>query len=138
MKNYQAVYYRDPRGAEPVNDAIDGLPPPHQESVDWTIGLLNELNDERPHLPFPYSSALKGKDYRAFRELRCDCGSTHHRIIFRRSRRLLVLLHMIVDKRTGEISEGDKKIAVDRWNDFVARMDSIPRGNPRAIGRDAP
>ena len=86
---YQAVYYRDSDGNEPVTRAIDRLPVECQDSVDWSIGLLNSLSDARPGLPHPYSSALKGGKYRAFRELRASCGGTHYRIIFRRSHRFL-------------------------------------------------
>ena len=133
---YQAIYYRDRNGGQPVSDVIDTLATSCQESVDWQISLLNDLSDERPHLPFPHSSALKGKRYRAFRELRCDCGKQHHRIIYRRSHRFLILLHMILDK-AGEIAEQDKEIALQRWDDFTARMDANPTAKPRAMGQDA-
>jgi len=105
--------------------------------VDWMIGLLNALSDANPHLGYPHSSQIRGKDFREFRELRADCGRTHHRILFRRSGRLFILLHIVVNKR-GELPAADKQIALDRWRDFVARMDAKPRGNPRAIGHDAP
>jgi len=39
--SYQAVYYRDSDGNEPVTRAIDRLPVECQDSVDWSIGLLN-------------------------------------------------------------------------------------------------
>lgn len=121
----------------PVGDAIDALRPSCQDSVDWQISLLNDLSDTRPHLGYPHSSALKGARYRAFRELRCDCGKQHHRIIFRRSDRFLILLHIVLDKE-GAVPEQDKKIALDRWDDFTARMDAIPTAEPRAMGKDAP
>lgn len=44
---------------------------------------------------------------------------------------------MILNKE-GEILEQDKKIALDRWNDFIARMDAVPVAKPRAMGKDAP
>ena len=93
--------------------------------------------DARPHLGDPHSSALRGEKYRTFRELRCDCGKQHHRIIFRRSDRFFILLHMILNKE-GEIPEQDKQIARERWDDFVARMDATPTAKPRAMGNDAP
>jgi len=134
---YQAVFYRDPQGRMPVSVAIDRLGPTCQDSVDWQIGLLNELHDERPHLPFPHSSALKGKSFAGLRELRCHCGKRHHRIIYRRSGRFFILLHMILDKE-GAIPEQDKSIAIRRWDDFKQRMDAKPTGTPRAMGSDAP
>ena len=120
---------------EPVSDYIDALDATCQDSVDWKIGLLNQLSDSNPELPFPHSSALKGPRYRAFRELRAHCGRTHHRILFRRSGRFIILLHAL--RKTGEVSEGDKAIALERWEDFTARMDAIPRADPRAMGHDA-
>ncbi len=135
--SYQAIYYRDRAGRMPVSDAIDRLGPSCQDSVDWQISLLNDLSDKRPHLGDPHSSALKGARYRAFRELRCDCGKQHHRIIFRRSARFFILLHIILNKE-GELSEQDKRIALDRWKDFIARMDAVPTAKPRAMGKDAP
>lgn len=134
---YQAIYYRDRAGREPVNAAIDTLSPDCQESVDHCISLLNRLDSSNPDLPSPYSSAIRTHRYRAFRELRADCGRTHHRIIFRRSNNVFILLHIILNK-TDDIPEGDLKIASDRWDDFKERMDSVPRKNPRAMGHDAP
>jgi phage-related protein len=129
----QAVYYRDPQGAEPVNDYIDGLPPERQEELDATIDLLNRLRPEDPPLPFPHSSQIEGQ----LRELRCHYGRDLYRILYRRSDNLFVLLH-ILEKRTKEIPEADKQIARDRWDDFKARMDALKRRPPRAAGHDAP
>jgi hypothetical protein len=134
---YQAIYYCDPAGREPVNEAIDSLGAACQESVDWLVGLLNLTHDGNPTIPYPYSSALRGAKYRGLRELRADCGKTHHRIIYARSDRFWILLHMILNK-TDEIPESDKAIGLARWLDFKARMDANPRANPRAMGHDAP
>jgi hypothetical protein len=135
--SFQAVFYRDEEGREPVNDFIASLEPRAQDSVDWTIDLLNGLTDDNPELGYPYSSALKGNDYRAFRELRVHAGRTRFWIIFRRSERLFVLLHM-VQHQGDDIPTADKDIAVARWNDFRRRMDAPVRRPPRAAGSDAP
>ena len=134
---FQAVYYRDAAGNEPVDDANNRLDPGCQESIDWRIGLLNRLDDTNPELPMPYSSAIRTARYRAFRELRAECGKTHHRILYRRSRRLIVLLHAIIGK-TEDIPEQDLKVAAARWDDFLARIDAPVRVPPRAAGHDAP
>lgn len=134
---YQAVYYRDRQGREPVNEFIDRLEPTCQDQLDWYIDLLNGLSDSNPELGFPYSSALKGTRYRAIRELRAACGRRRYRILFRRSDRFLVLLHAFA-KDTGEVPEHEKAIALTRWLDFKARMAAVPRRHPRAIGHDAP
>ncbi len=77
--SYQAIYYRDSSAVEPVRDIIGALGATCRESVHWKIGLLNKLASTNPELPDPHSSALKGKDYRAFRELRAHCALSRHR-----------------------------------------------------------
>ena len=134
---YQAVYFRDSSGREPVKAFIDTLDPNCQDEIDWCISLLDGLSDANPELPFPYSSAVKGDQYRGIRELRASCGRAAYRILFRRSGRFFVLLHAF-EKRTREIPERDAETARDRWRDFQRRMDANPRSDPRAIGHDAP
>ena len=133
---YQAIYYRDSRRRQPVKDFIRTLDDECQDSIDWTVDLLNGLSDSNPHLGDPYTSGLKGKDYTSFRELKTDCGRMHYRIFFRRHDRFFILLHMVY--KTNKIEEGDKKIALDRWNDFIERMNVEVRKPPRAMGSDAP
>jgi hypothetical protein len=53
--HFQAVYYRDPAGFEPVRDFVDALPEHIQAAVENQIARLNLLTDEIPHLPFPHS-----------------------------------------------------------------------------------
>src|ERR1035437_2354074 len=65
---YQAVFYRDEDGKEPVNDFVAALDPRAQDSIDWMIGLLNGLTDENPELGHPDTSALKGGGDSAFGE----------------------------------------------------------------------
>jgi phage-related protein len=128
-----AVYYRDPEGAEPVNDFIDDLAPAVQAALDLQIDRLNLLSPRDPPLPFPHSSQVENE----LRELRCHYGNRLFRVLYRRSDRLFVLLH-IFEKRSRAISEADKAIARERWDDFKARMDNQPRRPPRAAGHDAP
>ena len=129
---YQAVYYRDDRGREPVNDYVDELDGVCQESIDWKIGLLNQLSDSNPDLPFPHSSQLKGTKYRAFRELRAGCGRKHYRIIFRRSERFFILLH-IIHKNTGETPRGSQG---DRPGSLEGFRGADGRRSPREPARD--
>ncbi len=91
------------------------------------------LTTSSPHLPFPHSSQVEGE----LRELRCHYGSEHYRVLYRRSRNLIVLLHMF-RKDTGKIPEREIAIAKERWADFKARMDAERRRPPRAAGHDAP
>jgi phage-related protein len=71
------------------------------------------------------------------RELRCHYGRELYRILYRRSERLAVLLHIFA-KRSAKIDQRDIRIAGERWEDFKARMEAQPRTPPRAAGHDAP
>jgi phage-related protein len=130
---FQAVYYRAPDGSQPVDDFIAGLDVRRQAALDLQIERLNLLGPRQPHLPFPHSSQIEGE----LRELRCHFGSEHYRILYRRSRNLIVLLHMF-RKDTGAVPEREKETARKRWSDFVARMNAARRKPPRAAGGDAP
>jgi phage-related protein len=64
-------------------------------------------------------------------------GSEHYRVLYRRSERLIILLHAF-RKNTGKLPVFKIKVAQNRWEDFKARMDAQSRKPPRAAGRDAP
>jgi len=66
-----------------------------QVVLDNQIDRLNTLTPSRPSLPFPHSSQVKG-------ELRCHYGRESYRVLYRRSRNLIVLLH-IFRKDTGKV-----------------------------------
>jgi phage-related protein len=133
LSDFQAVYYRDRHGEEPVRQFVDGLDEDTQAAIENQIDRLNLLSDEVPHLPFPHSSQIDGE----LRELRCHYGRQLYRILYRRSDRLLVLLSVFA-KRSAKVPEGDVRLAQQRWQDFKARMDAERRLPPRAAGHDAP
>lgn len=133
MGDFKAVYYRDRDGREPVRNFVDGLDDEAQAVIDNQIDRLNLLSDQMPHLPFPHSSQVDGE----LRELRCHYGRNLYRVLYRRSGRLVILLHIFV-KRSSKIPASDIHIAHQRWADFKARMDANPRVPPRAAGSDAP
>jgi phage-related protein len=133
MSPFQAVYYRAPDGNEPVRDFLESLDEDSQAAIEHQIGRLNLLSDTTPHLPFPHSSQVDGE----LRELRCHYGRDLYRILYRRSDRLVVLLHIFA-KRSAKINHRDILTAQERWEDFTARMDAQPRVPPRAAGHDAP
>jgi len=134
MASFHAVYYRAPDGVEPVRAFLDDDVDDETAAVlALQIERLNLLSDQVPHLPFPHSSQVDGE----LRELRCHYGRQLYRVLYRRSDRLLVLLH-IFSKRTAKVPASEIKIAKDRWDDFKARMDADPRTPPRAAGHDAP
>lgn len=133
MANLQAVYYRAPDGSEPVDQLIDRLSVKRQVALDNQIDRLNMLTPSNPHLPFPHSSQIEGE----LRELRCHYGRELYRILYRRSRNLIVLLH-IFRKDTGKVPQAEVDAANARWQDFLERMDAPRRRPPRAAGHDAP
>ncbi len=102
-------------------------------ALDNQIDRLNMLSPANPHLPFPHSSQVRGE----LRELRCHYGRELFRVLYRRSRNLVILLH-IFRKDTGAIPESEIRIAEERWADFQARMNAKRRRRPRAAGHDAP
>jgi len=133
MSNFQAVYFRDASGGEPVVDFLDALDPKTRAALRNHIGRLNLLRDEQPHLPFPHSSQIDGE----LRELRCHRGREHYRVLYARSESLIVVLHAF-PKRTAQIPRAEIETARQRWTDFKERMNARPRRQPRAAGRDAP
>lgn len=133
MAPFHAVYYRDSAAQEPVRAFLDGLDDDVAAVLALQIDRLNMLSDGLPHLPFPHSSQVDGE----LRELRCHYGRQLYRVLYRRSDRLLVLLH-IFSKRTARIPASEITIAQERWADFKERMDAQPRRPPRAAGHDAP
>jgi phage-related protein len=133
VSNFQAVYYRASDGSEPVREFITQLDARRRAALSRQIDWLNGLSEAVPHLPFPHSSQVAGE----LRELRCHMGSEHYRVLYRRSERLLVLLH-VFPKRTGKLPPGEIKVAEERWKDFKTRMEDRSRKSPRAAGHDAP
>jgi phage-related protein len=133
MPGTQAIYYRDRHGRQPVEEFIDGLPPRHQAAVDLAIDRLNGLLPNEPPLAFPATSQVDGE----LRELRCHYGPVLYRVLYRRSKNLFILLHML-RKKTGKLPASDIGIAHTRWEDFKARMEAQPRRPPRPAGGDAP
>jgi len=128
----RVCFYRDAKGREPVDEFIDSLPPNHQASIDSQLAILGASREKDPPPEHPRSSQIEGE----LRELRCRHGSAHYRILYRRSGNFLILLHVFI-KTTRAVSEQDKRIARDRWEDFISRMSADPRIPPRAIGHDA-
>lgn len=133
MNHLQAVYFRAADGHQPVREFIRALDPEVRAAIYHQLDRLNLLNDRVPNLPFPHSSQVAGE----LRELRCHYGRDHYRILYRRSDRLIVLLHVFA-KRSAKIPAGEIAVAQQRWADFKARMDAEPRVPPRAAGQDAP
>jgi phage-related protein len=134
MARTQAIYYRDKRGIEPVDEFIEGLPAKRAAKIDTYVE--EHLNGKPPGAPppeFPITSQIEGE----LRELRVRFANTRYRILYQRSENLVVLLHSI-EKDTGSIPDADIELARQRMIDFKRRMDVTRRVPPRAAGGDAP
>jgi phage-related protein len=133
----QAVFYRDRLGQEPVDAFLEALLPTQPLAVAKIDDAVEEhLNGRDPRDPppeFPATSQIEGE----LRELRVRFARTRYRVLYQRSRNLMVLLH-IFEKNTGAVSVSDRRKAETRMADFQARMDASPRRRPRAAGHDAP
>ena len=129
----QAIYYRDREGAEPVRDYRASLADGPRAALDHHVMLLNHKPDNAPPPDFPATSQVRGQ----LRELRVRTLGRQHRILYRRSDNLLVLLHAFA-KNTGALDEGDIALAERRFDDFSTRMNESSRSGPRAAGHDAP
>lgn len=134
MAQTQAVYYRDKRGAEPVDQFIDSLPAKRAAKIDdYVEEHLNGKPADAPPPEFPITSQIEGE----LRELRVRFANTRYRILYQRSDNLVVLLHAI-EKNTGAVPRADIELAKRRMADFKRRMDAERRVPPRAAGKDAP
>ncbi|HEU0250295.1 MAG TPA: type II toxin-antitoxin system RelE/ParE family toxin [Solirubrobacteraceae bacterium] len=133
----QAVFYRDRRGKEPVNDFLEALfevQPLAVAKIDDAIEEhLNGRDPRHPPPEFPATSQIEGE----LRELRVRFAKTRYRVLYQRSRNLVVLLH-VFEKNTGMVVARDRNTAQARMADFEVRMNASPRRRPRAAGRDAP
>lgn len=134
MAKVQAVYYRDRRGAEPVDLFIEKLSPKRAAKVDdYVEEHLNGRSPDAPPPEHPVTSQIEGE----LRELRVRFANTRYRILYQRSGNLIVLLHAF-EKDTGAVPAAETAIAKRRMADFKRRMDATPRVPPRAAGQDAP
>jgi phage-related protein len=130
----QSVYYRDARDRQQVREFIDSLPERPMGKVEEVIEEhLNGQAADAPPPGFPISSQIDGE----LRELRTSFGGTRYRILYQRSRNLIVLLHGF-EKNTDAVPASAKATAKWRMADFRKRMDAIPRRPPRPVGDDAP
>ena len=134
MAQTQAVYYRDKRGAEPVDEFIEALPAKRAAKIDdYVEEYLNGKPPDAPPPEYPITSQIEGE----LRELRVRFANTRYRVLYQRSGNLIVLLHAI-EKDTGGVPDADKELAKRRMADFKRRMDAERRVPPRAAGQDAP
>ena len=81
----------------------NGLDEEEQVEIDAIVGLLEEKG---PHLPFPYSSDIKGTKYTVIRELRVQHKGKPYRI-----------LYAFDPRRAAILLIGGRKTGSNRWYD---------------------
>jgi phage-related protein len=114
MARTQAVYYRDSRGTEPVDEFIQALPPKRAAKIDdFVEEYLNGQTPEAPPPAFPITSQIEGE----LRELRVRFANTRYRILYQRSENLVVLLQAL-EKDTEAVPQADIDLAKQRMADF--------------------
>ena len=113
--DWRAVFYIDDYGNEPVKDFVLGQSDGAIAEILHVFKLLRQFNIVlgRPHVTKVNKSGI--------RELRIKHSSDIYRIFFfAHAERTFVLLHAIL-KKGDRIPEGDKKIAIQRMNNYKLR-----------------
>lgn len=54
MSHFQAVYFRNTDGRQPVHEFIRALDPEVRAAINDQVDRLNLLNDRVPHLQLPH------------------------------------------------------------------------------------
>ncbi len=115
-----------------MDEFIEALPAKRAAKIDaYVEEHLNGRPPDAPPPEYPISSQIEGE----LRELRIRFGNTRYRVLYQRSKNLIVLL---IEKHTGAIPEADIDLAKRRMAEFKRRMDAERRVPPRAAGKDAP
>ena len=113
--DWHVVFYSDNEGNEPVKDFVLSQSDGAIAEILHVFSLLRQFNIA---LGMPYVRKI---DKSGVRELRIKHGSDTYRIFFFAcTGRRFVLLHAIL-KKEDKIPESDKKLAIQRMNDYQSR-----------------
>lgn len=112
---WQVVFYPDEEGNEPVKDFI--LEQPHG-AIAEILHVFKLLRLFDITLGMPYVKKINRSGIRA---LRIKHGSDIYRIFFfAHTGRKFILLHATL-KKTDKILENDKRLAIQRMNEYMSR-----------------
>ena len=113
--DWEAVFYQDKQGNEPVKDFILGQPDGAIAEILHVLKLLRQFNIT---LGMPYVRKI---DKSGLRELRIKHGSDIYRIFFfAYTGKKFILLHAIL-KKEDKTPENDKLLAIERIHDYKLR-----------------
>jgi phage-related protein len=113
--DWDVIFYRDNEGNEPVKDFVLSQSHGAIAEILHVFKLLRQFNIglRMPH--------VRKVDKSGIRELRIKHGSDIYRIFFFAcTGPQFVLLHAIL-KKEDKIPESDKKLAIQRMNDYQSR-----------------
>jgi len=123
-------FYEDAHGDAPVEVFLNGLPKKHRAKL---LGLIANLKEHGPILPFPYSSQVDGR----LRELRTRFGKTRLRILyFADANQKFILLHGVV-KDTEKLERSDMDAALNHMaghNRKLVRKAQGKKSGPQGKG----
>ncbi len=113
--DWHVIFYSDNEGNEPVKNFVLSQSDGAIAEILHVLKLLRQFNIA---LGMPYVRKI---DKSGIRELRIKHGSDIYRIFFFAcTGRRFVLLHAIL-KKEDKIPESDKKLAIQRMNDYQSR-----------------
>lgn len=113
--DWDVIFYRDNEGNKPVEDFVLSQSDGAIAEILHVLDLLRQFNIT---LRMPYVRKI---DKSGVRELRIKHGSDIYRIFFFAcTGRRFVLLHAILKKKD-KLPESDKKLAIQRMNDYQSR-----------------
>jgi len=110
------IYYQNEKGEKPAKQFIEKL---NEDAKGKVLARIEFLGEHWQGLKRPYVDYLGSKIY----ELRIQFAKSKIRVIYAfMFKNYIVLLHGIL-KKTSEIPEGDKDIAIKRMKDFQEKYD---------------
>ena len=110
------IYYQNERGEKPAKEFIEKL---NEDTKGKVLARIEFLGKHWQKLKRPYVDYIGNKIY----ELRIQFAKSKIRVIYAfMFKDYIVLLHGIL-KKTSEIPESDKDIAVKRMKDFQKKYD---------------
>ena len=106
----QLIFFTEENGKSPVTELMDGF---HSEVSEKLKVALKKL-----HMSWGSKVCNAKKLDQGLFELRVSHNKLKYRLLFKTSGNLLLILHLLVKKRW-QISQKDKKVALDRFRRYL-------------------
>jgi phage-related protein len=125
----QAVYYRDPKGREPVREFLDDLARRNPRAAAKIDHYVDRHLDGKPLSAPPPNFPISSHVGKGVRELRIRSASSQYRVLYAQPDGPPVLLHAL-EKKTPRLPARDRELAISRLKDHCRRRG----GEPPAAG----